>query len=114
MALLIVAACGLLPEPGPIVDVSPGLKPLMHPDEVADHAIYWIHVMEKQVGRVVTPAKVLRLSATSRPGVGIVWRVTAEGTFTTDRGFAVGPRVAASGYWVIADADGSVIEFGFP
>jgi hypothetical protein len=110
----VVATCGLLPEPGPIIEVATGLTPRMHPDEVTEQAIDRIRRMEEQVGRAVAPARVLRMTATTRAGVGVVWQVTAEGTFTTNRGLSDEPRVAGSGHWVIADADGSVIEFGFP
>jgi hypothetical protein len=115
LAAIVVAACGLLPEPGPVVVVPPGLTPRMTPEQVSQQVIERIHEMEAQAGRVVATPKVLRIAATTRVGVGIVWRVTAEGTFTTNHGpLGVAPPVAGSGHWVIADADGGVLEFGFP
>lgn len=43
-----------------------------------------------------------------------VWVVRALGTFGTFRGPKPEPRVADSGFFVISDADGSILATGFP
>jgi hypothetical protein len=55
----------------------------------------------------------LGVRRTGRPS--IVWVVRAQGTFTTLRG-RLGAKlpIAMTGYYVIADLDGSITDFGFP
>jgi hypothetical protein len=98
--------------------------------EVSTIVLAQIHAMETTQGRVVTPARIVSITATTSAGVarlepdagqrqppdpGIEWLVQAEGTFTNERtppGAAA--MVASSGFFVIADGDGSIIGFGFP
>lgn len=70
-----------------------------------------IHTMEKMVGSALRPARIVTVTATAGS-----WRITAEGTFTTNRGPAGlrSPMIAPSGYFVINDADGTISQFGFP
>jgi hypothetical protein len=100
-------------EPSPSVLIAAGLTPRLAPRDVADLVIGRIHDMERQVGRVVTPPRVITIRAIAAAD-GIEWRVDAEGTFTSARPRGSPSPVAASGYFVILDADGSVIGFGFP
>jgi hypothetical protein len=93
----------------PVVTIDPGITPRMTPEQVESTVIAQIHAMEAMVGYVVRPARILTVTATA----GIRWRVQAEGTFTSNRPRG-SPAVAATGYFVLNDADGGVIEFGYP
>jgi hypothetical protein len=68
-----------------------------------------VGAMKATVGWEVRQARILTVTATA----GIRWRVQAEGTFTSNRPRG-SPAVAATGYFVLNDADGGVIEFGYP
>ncbi len=98
------------PEP-PVVTIEAGITPRMTPAQVEAIVIARIHSMESMVGYVVRPARILTVTATA----GIRWTVRAEGTFTTNR-YPPGasPSVAATGYFGIDDADGSIVDFGYP
>jgi hypothetical protein len=97
------------PEP-PLVTIEAGITPRMTPEQVEAIVIAQIHSMEAMVGHVVRPARILTVTA-----VAGRWLVRAEGTFTTNR-YPPGasPGVAATGHFTIDDADGGVIEFGYP
>ena len=137
--LVLVAAatvgCGPGPlppeEPAPaVISVEPGLRPTLTAEQVAGIVIDHIRSDERAAGRVVAPARIVRMSVTTwsgaariEPNAGrpdppsneAVWVVRAFGTFTTQRGRnGAQPAAAGSGYYVIADADGSVLGFGFP
>lgn len=104
------------------VTIAPGLTPQMTPDQVADIVVDLIHKNETDAGTVLRPPKILRMTATTGSHIGglvggnlvyqaepgILWFVRVEGTFSTGHG------LEATGYYLIADADGSVLEFGFP
>jgi hypothetical protein len=102
-----------VPELSPAISIAAGLIPRLTPEEVAEQVVDRIHSMEREVGQIVKPPRILAIRATAAEG-GIVWRVEAEGTFTSGRPRVSPPPVAASGYFVISDADGMVIGFGFP
>jgi hypothetical protein len=135
LALTLGLACGpppLVPEAvaPPVISVDPGLDPVMTPEQVAGIVIAHIHNNEQVAGRVVAPARIVRMTVTTpggvsrvepnagQPGVAapdIVWVVRAFGTFTTRRGLREnGPKIAGSGFYVIADGNGSIMGFGFP
>jgi hypothetical protein len=100
-------------DPNPAISIAAGITPRLTAAEVAELAVDRIHSMERTVGQVVKPPRVLAIRATGVEG-GIEWRVDAEGTFTSGRPRVSPPPVAASGYFIISDADGMVIGFGFP
>jgi hypothetical protein len=119
-------------EATPHVVIPAGLSPRLSPEDVAQEAMKRIHGMEQLTGEVATPARIVSISATTLgglasklpgratadPGLGdtaIVWFVTAEGTFVNNRtppGAA--PIVAVSGYFIVLDGDGSILDLGFP
>jgi len=118
------------PFQAPIVSIDPGLAPRMTPYGVAHEVMNRIKAMEQMAGRVAAPPRIVSMTATSAAGIsrlepnagsgqlpagGIAWLVRAEGTFTTNR-YPPGaePPVATSGFYVLSDADGSVMSFGFP
>ena len=136
LAVLIVATgCG----PGPndeaqVVEIDEGLTPVMTPEQVARIVLAGIRDSEAIVGRALAPRRILRMSVTTSDRVGrfetgagndpqlrpvgqpsIVWIVRAQGTFATRR-IRLGAQAptATTGYYVIADADGSITDFGFP
>ena len=135
LALALLAGCGAdpplptAPAP-PVISVDPGLTPRLSPEQVAGIVFGQIESSERAVGRVVAPARIVRMTVTTsgaagrvEPGTGsdvrmpnsIVWVVRAFGTFTNRRTPPGGePGVAGSGFYVIADADGSILGFGFP
>jgi hypothetical protein len=100
-------------EPVPAISIDAGLTPRLTPDEVATQVIHRIHAMEDWVGQVTKPPRVVSIQARAVDG-GIQWTVRAEGTFTSGRPRVSPLPVAASGYFVISDADGTVLGFGFP
>jgi hypothetical protein len=100
-------------EPSPAISIAAGLIPRLTPEEVAEQVVDRIHSMEREAGQIVKPPKILAIRATATEG-GIEWRVEAEGTFASGPPRVSPPPVAASGYFVISDADGTVIGFGFP
>lgn len=127
--LLAIAAAGCSLLPGPVVRIEPGVSPRMTPDQVGTVAVEQIHEMERAVGHVAKPARIISVTATTAAGVarlepdsgqgpplaGVEWLVRAEGTFTNNRTPpGAEPMVATSGYFVISDADGGVVGFGFP
>jgi hypothetical protein len=128
LAALIAAGCAL--PPGPVVRIEEGVSPRLAPDEVANLVIERVHHMEQAVGRAATPARILSMTATTAAGIarlephagqgqapapGVQWLVRAEGTFVNNRTPpGAEPMVATSGYFVISDADGSILGFGFP
>ncbi len=115
---------------GPVVTIEAGLTPRMTAEQVEAVALQQILRMESLVGAVVRPPGILAVTATTVAGVasleprsghqeppapGIQWLVRAEGTFTNNRTPpGASPMVAATGFFVIGDADGGVIGFGFP
>lgn len=125
VVLVVVGACSPT-----TISIAPGVSPRMSPDRVSSLVLGRIHDMEMMVGHVLRPARIVSMTATSgrdvallEPDAGVeqaaqgavVWLVRAEGTFTTNRLPPGGkPPVSPSGYYVIADADGSVLGFGFP
>jgi hypothetical protein len=125
---LVAAGCALLG--GPVVRIDEGISPRMTPDQVSTVVIDHIHEMEQTAGSVAKPARVVSMSATTATGVallepdsgqgqqpqpGIQWLVRAEGTFTNNRAPTDAARmISTTGYFVISDADGSTIGFGFP
>jgi hypothetical protein len=98
-------------EPATVVTIDPAASPRLRVDQVEAIALVQIHGMEQAVGYVVRPAHIVSVSATT----GGRWRVVAEGTFTNTRTPPrASPGVASSGYFVIDDATGGVIGFGYP
>lgn len=88
----------------------------MTPDEVISIVFAQIHMMERQVGRVAKAPRIITLWAQAAPTEGIEWHAQAEGTFTSVR---MGRQsstlpVATTGHFLISDADGMVIGWGFP
>ncbi|HET7031242.1 MAG TPA: hypothetical protein VFI34_12075 [Candidatus Limnocylindrales bacterium] len=130
--LVALAGCADVPEVErpPVIAIDPGLHPVRTADEVAAIVLRAIHANEIGLGRVLSPARIIRMSVTlaSRvraiePNAGqgqpaanrTVWVVRAFGTFTTNRGPANAQLDAAgSGYYVIDDGDGSIMGDGFP
>jgi hypothetical protein len=136
--VLVASACagaGQSSEPSPTaaaptVVIESGLSPRMTADQVEGIVLHQIHIMEFGVGRVVRPARIIAVTATTAAGVarlepqsgfglpppvGIEWLVRAEGTFTNDRVPPGGhPMVDASGYFIVGDADGAILGFGMP
>jgi len=128
--LLAISATGCSLLPGPVIRTEQGVAPRMAPDLVESIALQHIRGMEQAVGHVAKPARIISMTATTAVGVarlepgagggqpsaaGVEWLVRAEGTFTNERtppGAA--PMVATSGFFVISDADGSLVGFGFP
>ena len=118
VAVAIAAAQGCIAAPAPtpaiaqpLVTIGAGVTPRMTVDQVESIVLAQIHAMEATVGRVVSPSRIVSVTATAGS-----WRVTAEGTFTTERrppGLS-SPMVASTGYFVINDADGTITGFGFP
>ena len=133
--LLVAAGCG----PGPtdeaqLIAIDDGLTPVMTPDQVARIVLAGIRDNEAIVGRALAPRRILRMSVTTsdrvnriEPGAGndpqqrqggqtsIVWVVRAQGTFATRR-IRLGAQAptATTGFYVIADSDGTITDFGFP
>lgn len=102
----------------------------MTPEQVTGRVMGLIQRNEELAGQVAKPPKILRMTVTTLAPVPqveanagqvspahdeIVWVVRAGGTFTTNR-YPPGakPPVATSGYYVISDQDGSVVQFGLP
>jgi hypothetical protein len=114
----------------PVITIEAGLTPRMTVEQLETAVLDRIHGMELQVGTAVRTARIVSVTATTSSGVealepgvghpdpappGIQWLVRAEGTFTNNRVAPRGsPMVAATGFFVIDDADGGVIAFGFP
>ena len=126
LVAFVVAGCSFLP--GPTVRIEAGVSPRMTPDQVAAAALERIHAMERTVGHVAKQAQIVSMTATTAAGVarleprhggastpGTLWLVRAEGTFANNRTPPGGePLFATTGFFVISDVDGSVLEFGFP
>ena len=117
---VVLIGCGAARAPStaaaatPVVIVPSGAVPRMTATQVADRVLSLIHGSELAVGHVLKPARILSESA-SGAGPTMVWLVRAEGTFKNNRVPPGGnPGFAASGYYKIGDADGGVLEFGFP
>ena len=133
-ALLVVAGCGQGPTDDALpISIDDGLAPVMRPDQVERIVFDGIRSNEAIVGRALAPPRILRISVTTSDRVGrfeggagngplqrpdgrppIVWVVRAQGTFTTPRGLGARRPTATTGYYVIADVDGSITDFGFP
>lgn len=111
------------------ISIETTAQPRMTARQVADLVVSQIQRNEALLGRSVAPIRILSViavagdrigevqpgaAALSPPVSGIVWVVRAEGTFTTNRGLASPPPTAASGYYLVLDADGSVLGMGFP
>ena len=101
------------PEASPEISIEAGITPRMTPEDVAAVVIDQIHSMERMVGHIVAPPRILSMRATTAEG-GIHWQVRAEGTFFSPRPRTSPPPIAASGHFLISDADGTVVGFGFP
>lgn len=117
---MIVIGCGSTPSPStvaastPVVVIPSGATARMTATQVADRVLSLIRGNEVAVGHVLKPARILSEIA-SGAAPTIVWLVRAEGTFTNNRtGPGGSPGTATSGYYRISDADGSILEFGFP
>ena len=102
-------------EAAPSVWVERGLVPRMTPDAVAARAMDSLLTMERMAGQVVKEPRILSIRASGREE-RIEWEVRAEGTFVVTRpGLAARrPPPMGSGYFLISDADGSVIGYGRP
>jgi hypothetical protein len=111
------ASPGRVQDARPAIYVAAGLSPRMTLQDVADLVITRIHRMEREAGRVVKPPRILSIRAFATQ-VGVQWQVEAEGTFTSHRALGLSTSsslpVAASGHFVVLDADATVIGFGFP
>jgi hypothetical protein len=83
-------------DPNPAISIAAGITPRLTAAEVAELAVDRIHSMERTVGQVVKPPRVLAIRATGVEG-GIEWRVDAEGTFTSGRPRVSPPPVAKHG-----------------
>ena len=85
----------------PLVLIEESVEPRMSPAEVSGRVVEAMQDMERFVGRVEKPARVLGMTATTAPGIvaiaagaggmlpapeGILWLVRAEETFTNPRG----------------------------
>ena len=131
--VVLIGGCGSGPteDPGPPIAVDAGLAPIMTPDRVAAIVLGHIRSDEALIGRALAPPRILRMTVTTsdrvnrvEPNAGngpqqpggpfIVWVIRAQGTFATRRGRGPEPISASTGFYVIADADASVISFGFP
>jgi hypothetical protein len=139
LAALVLAACTQSPEPIPSPSVAdPNASPTVsvlteqnlerNAAEIAAFAtaqlrrnavtfkhqapirIIAITAVDPQQVRGIEP-EAPRLEATL---IGPVWVVRALGTFGTFRGPTPEARVADSGFFVIADADRSILATGFP
>ena len=89
--------------------------------QVVDRVLVLIHRNEEVAGRVLSPPRVLSMTAITGAQIaqvepaagqqepayqGIVWVVRAEGTFTTNRGpNRMDPPTATTGFYVLADVD---------
>ena len=94
-----------------VVTIDPLASPRMTVEQVEAVVLGQIRLMEQEVGRVVRPARIVSVTATT----GGPWRVVAEGTFTNNRTpRGASPGVADTGYFLIDDTSGDVIGFGFP
>jgi hypothetical protein len=120
---LMLAACSptVVVPPGPVLDIPEGLHPRLTVADVSAIVIGQIHSMETIAGRVLRPPRILRITANrggqAAPGFDpVTWIVKAEGTFATNRGGPSGGAIPAAptGQFEIADADGSILGFGFP
>jgi hypothetical protein len=139
VAVLILSRGGLFGTSSPgagaattsaVIKIEGGLTPRMTVDEVEAAVLRQIHAMEEIAGTVVRPPAILSVTATTAAGVatlepgsgqqeppalGIQWLVRAEGTFTNNRTPPGGsPMIAATGFFIIDDATGLTIGFGFP
>ena len=133
--LLVATGCGpAFTDDARLIAIDDGLVPVMTPDQVAGIVLGGIRDNEVIVGRPLAPPRILHMSVTTsdnvgrlEPGAGndpqlrpfgqpsVVWVVRAQGTFATRR-IRLGAQAptATTGYYVIADADGSIMAFGFP
>lgn len=114
----------------PVIKIDAGLTPRMSAEQVEAVALNEIHAMESMVGAAVRAPRIVTITATTNSGVeklepgsghgdppalGIQWLVRAEGTFTNNRTPpGANPMVAATGFFIIGDADGGIVGFGFP
>jgi hypothetical protein len=111
------------------ISIDSTLHPRLTPGQVADLAVAEIGRNEAILGRTLAPVRLLSITAVpgeriddvepgaarlAPPVTGIVWVVRAEGTLATDRGLASPRPSATSGYYLVLDADGSVLGMGFP
>ena len=97
-----------------MISIQPGLEPRLTPDDVTAQVLHSIQVMERAAGRVVAPPRIVSIRASSGAW-GIQWEIRAEGTFIAWRaGRGARWEPAASGHFVIADADGLIVEYGLP
>src|SRR5665811_333942 len=113
LSVVIAIGCtSTAPVATPTVVVPSSLAPRMPPRQVEDLIIGMIHRNEAMAGQVIRPPRIVSMTA-SATTQGIEWDVRAEGTFTTNR-FPPGasPGAAATGYYVISDSDGGVLDYG--
>jgi hypothetical protein len=114
-----------------VVDLAPDLTTRLVPTQVADIAMGRLEAMASEaanVGMARPAASQIRHLISVRKedlpsvepriagidGEGPFWVVRAEGTFFTNRGRSMQPRVYGSGYFVVDDALGIVIAMGMP
>lgn len=108
-----------------VVKIEPGVQPRMEPAAAIALAKDRIASMAQSVGRP-TDSTVTFAHAVKGSGVGAIvaesaypgaaadrtyWVVAAEGTFVGRRGIG-GDKVTTSGYFVIDDATGDIVEMG--
>lgn len=101
----------------------------MSSGQVAERVAAAIRTSEQQLGRVLAPAAIHRMTATTAdqvsalepaapdlevPAGAIVWVVRARGTFVGLHRPVADAPTSETGYFVISDADGTTLATGFP
>jgi hypothetical protein len=112
------------------VTVADGLAPRMAPDEVQQLVAERLQRVGRESGRDGALIVIERVDAVVRDAVpaiepgaamtdgdeSVVWVVRARGTFIATRGLrgTDPPRISDTGYLVIDDATGEILEMGMP
>jgi hypothetical protein len=110
------------PQPAYPVSLAPGVTPRMAPEDVASLVLARLGsgasidrmILLGDASDVATVE--LRGGSMSKPAFGPVWVVRAHGSFVSRRGGPnrVHPIQHSTGYYVIADRDGTIWGMGMP
>ncbi|MGH2455499.1 MAG: hypothetical protein ACRDHD_04500 [Candidatus Limnocylindria bacterium] len=103
--------------------------PRLTPREVGELVLAKLETNERDLGRILVPARIRSVTAVDASGLtevepdigeenpqpdGIVWIVRADGTFVANRGRIDEPITSPSGYYLISDDTGAILGMGFP
>lgn len=125
LGLLMVLVLGCQSTPA-VID---GVKPTMSADAVARVVTTQLEANEKLAGTRMATIQIVQMTATSADRIGVfepqardqappltgtVWLVRARGTFFNPAAVDPASMVVGSGYFIVADADGSIVGSGAP